>query len=319
MAARPTEPLKEEHAIKTYRYLRIGMIGAVVVLAASILIERTKVDCWQTSISAYYYTPVRAIFVGSMIAVGFSLIAYKGQTTWEDVCLNFAGMLAPIVAIAPTTDVGRCWSAVPSPLPVTQDGSLANWVVTNIDNNYYALLIAGAFGLLVASIVAMVMDRKASLKEKVLATVEKKVLGTTVSLGVTAVALLVGWLLISSWDDFNTRAHGYAAVLMFALLIGAIIAVAFEHRREQDTRWFRIYSAVAGGMVVGGIVIAWARIGGDHTVAVLEGYEITLFALYWLAQTTENWHERVVDAEVVDTRITGSVQVEPRSRRPTTQ
>jgi hypothetical protein len=48
------EPLKSRDVIKAYRYLRIGMIGAVLLLAVSILIERSKVDCWQRSISAYY-------------------------------------------------------------------------------------------------------------------------------------------------------------------------------------------------------------------------------------------------------------------------
>jgi hypothetical protein len=81
MAARPAKALKSQDAIKTYRYLRRGMIGAVVLLAVSIAIERSKVDCWQTSISAHYYTPVRAIFVGSMIAVGLSLVVYKGRST----------------------------------------------------------------------------------------------------------------------------------------------------------------------------------------------------------------------------------------------
>src|SRR6266705_2138388 len=125
MAARPAKALEEQDVIKTYRYLRIGMIGAVVLLAVSIAIERSKVSCWQTSISAYYYTPVRAIFVGTMIAVGLVLIVYKGRRPGEDVCLNFAGMLAPVVAVAPTTDVGKCWSIAPSPLPIRADGSLA--------------------------------------------------------------------------------------------------------------------------------------------------------------------------------------------------
>ena len=129
MARRTAEPLKSQDAIKTDRYLRIGMIGAVVLLAASIAIERSKVDCWQTSISAYYYTPVRAIFVGTMIAVDLALIVYKGRSGREAVCLNYAGMLAPAVARVPTTDVGTCWSVQPSPLPVEDDGSLAQWVV----------------------------------------------------------------------------------------------------------------------------------------------------------------------------------------------
>lgn len=118
MGARQPEQLKPQDVTKTYNYLRIGMIGAVVLLAASIIWERLKVDCWPTSISAYYYTPVRAIFVGSMIAVGLSLIVYKGRTPLEDTFLNFAGMLAPVVAIAPTTDIGSCWSIAPSPLPL---------------------------------------------------------------------------------------------------------------------------------------------------------------------------------------------------------
>ncbi len=49
---RAPEKLGSRDAIKTYRYLRVAMVGAVLLLAASIAIERSKVDCWQTSISA---------------------------------------------------------------------------------------------------------------------------------------------------------------------------------------------------------------------------------------------------------------------------
>ena len=35
-------------AITTYRYLRISMVMAVVVLAVSVGLERAQVDCWQT-------------------------------------------------------------------------------------------------------------------------------------------------------------------------------------------------------------------------------------------------------------------------------
>jgi hypothetical protein len=293
MAVRAAEPLRSQDAIKTYRYLRIGMIGAVVLLAASIAIERSKVDCWQTSISAYYYTPVRAIFVGAMIAVGLALIVHKGRSPGEDVCLNFAGMFAPVVAVAPTTDVGRCWSVPPSPLPVRDDGSLADWVVTNIDNNIYALLIAGGIGLSVAAITAMVVNRS------VRAPIQQGERGTRVSLAVTGVVLLFGWWLIQNWDDFNTRAHGYAAVLMFVFLIGAIIAKVVEHWSDRDKGWFRVYAAVAVLMVVGGILIPTTRIFDEHTVFALEAYEIVFFAFYWIVQTVENWNEKVLDSEPV--------------------
>jgi len=290
VAGKPAQPLKSQDAIKTYRYLRIGIIGAVVLLAASIGIERSKVNCWQTSISAYYYTPVRAIFVGTLIAVGLSLIVYKGRTPLEDICLNFAGMFAPVVAVAPTTDVGHCWSIAPTPLPIENGGSLANWVLTNIHNNFYALLIAGAIGLAVALILAMAVKRtvKAPLQ------VDR---GTSLSLLVTGLVLLLGWWLIKNWSDFNTRAHGFAAVLFFVFLILAIVVKSVEHRRRRNQAWFWIYATVAVVMILGAAILPTTRIFGDHTVFALEAYEITLFAIYWIFQTKENWSEGVVGSE----------------------
>lgn len=273
-------------ARKTYRYLRVGMIGAVVLLAVSIGIERSKVDCWQTSISAYYYTPVRAIFVGAMMAVGLSLIVYKGRG-WEDLCLNAAGMLAPLVAVAPTTDVGVCWSIAPLPKPKNADGELALWVTTNIDNNVLALLITGAIGLVAAVVIAIIVKMGARRK------VEWE-RGTAISLGVTAAGLAAVWWLLGNWDDFDSRAHGFAAVLMFVFLTLAIVAQAASHRDERDRPWFWIYAAIAVLMVAGGALIALTRVFGDHTVFALEAYEIALFAIYWGAQTAENWDERVV-------------------------
>ena len=289
----PAQQLTEDHAIKTYRYLRIGMIGAVVLMAVSIAIERSKVDCWQTSISAYYYTPVRAIFVGAMMVVGFSLIVYKGRPNGEDMCLNFAGMLAPVVAVAPTTDVGDCWSVEPDLLPVRPDGTLAKWVVDNIDNNFNALLIAGAVGLGIALFLAFAVNK--GNVGKTVSTVKDQG-DTSVSLGLTAIALLVGWWLSENWSDFYTRAHGWAAVLLFLFLIGAIIVKVLEYGSEAERRWRAIYAAVAVGMVLGGILIVTTRMFGRHTVFALEAWEIVLFAIYWIVQTVEKWDEKVIDA-----------------------
>jgi hypothetical protein len=297
MAAERTAKLKSRDAIKTYRYLRIGMIGAVVLLAASIAIERGKVHCWQTSISAYYYTPVRAIFVGGMIAVGLSLIVIKGRGLWEDNCLNLAGILAPVVAVAPTTDVGRCWSVQPNPLPINADGSLTHWVVTNIDNNFNALLVAGVIGL-TAAVVIVILEKRGML-----GSAEEVEPGTIPSLLVTASGLMIGWWLFLNWHNFNTRAHGFAALFMFVALIGAVGGKAREHQAGQTTAYFRLYAAVAAVMVIGGVVIAALRIGGAHTVLVLEAFEILLFAVFWLVQTVENWNEEVADPPTTETAL----------------
>ncbi|WP_130388544.1 hypothetical protein [Kribbella sp. VKM Ac-2569] len=76
------------YSIKTYRYLRMAMPAMIVLLAAALVIEWAKTDphCLQTSISAYYYTPVRAIFVGSLITIGVCMVVLKGNTEPEDIC-----------------------------------------------------------------------------------------------------------------------------------------------------------------------------------------------------------------------------------------
>jgi hypothetical protein len=321
MAQEPAESLKldKEDAIKTYRYLRIGVIGAVVALGVSIFYEWSQVDfrCYQTSISAYYYTPVRAIFVGSMIVVCFALIVYKGRGPAEDVCLNFAGLFAPVVAVAPTTDVGQCWSRRPHPVPVFESGELAPWLVANINNNIKTLLWTGLAGLILALILVIVVNAKNSKEERkperlvrgVEAAFKKHEKGTWLSLILTGLLLGIGWLLLLFWDDFYTQAHGYAAMLFFAFLWGAIVANVKRHwsqeKAQKGTFWanlkgqdslFKWYALVALAMAVGFIVLFPAfRLAGKHTVFWLEAWEILWFLVYWILQTAEKWDEEISD------------------------
>src|SRR5262245_39332576 len=102
----------EPFAVKTYRYLRLSIVVVVLSLMASVLIERAHVSCWNESISAYFYTPVQLMFVGALIAIGVSLVAIKGCTDGEDVLLNLAGVLAPIVAFVPTSPPANACSSV---------------------------------------------------------------------------------------------------------------------------------------------------------------------------------------------------------------
>ena len=272
-------------AVKTYRYLRISMVGAVGLLAASIAIERSEVDCWQTSVSAYYYTPVRAIFVGVLLAIGLCLIVIKGSTTWEDATLNAAGMFAPVVAVVPTTDVGTCWSQEPGRFPVTDDG-VADWVIANIDNNIGALLVTGIAGLIVAAVIASIATRSVG------AVAEVGDVGMRLGLLAAMVFLLVGAAAFVWWDDFATRAHGLAAVLMFLFLALAVGGNAWERRNDPTARtYFLLHAGIAVAMIA--VPVALFPFGSSwaHMVLVLEAVEITLFAVFWLAQTREYWNE----------------------------
>ena len=98
--------------VKTYRYLRIAMVLLVLMLAASVLREAAAVgfDCAQKSLSAYYSPPARGVFVGALVAIGACLVVIKGSTDVEDVLLNIAGMLMPVVAFVPTPYEAACSS-----------------------------------------------------------------------------------------------------------------------------------------------------------------------------------------------------------------
>ena len=71
-------------AIKSYRYLRLSIVVIVAALMLSVLLEVIHAGYWQESISAYYYTPTHAIFVGGLVAIGVALIAVKGSTDLEE-------------------------------------------------------------------------------------------------------------------------------------------------------------------------------------------------------------------------------------------
>jgi hypothetical protein len=278
--------LEDSAAIKTYRYLRISMVGVVVLLAASIVIERSNAGCWQTSVSAYYYTPVRAILVGGLMAIGLSLIVIKGTTTFEDASLNVAGMMAPVVAVVPTTDVGACWSVTPAVEPVDQTGELEQWVIANIDNNIVALLIAGIGGLVVAAVIASIATGN------VRAVAEVGEPGTRLGLLGALLLLFAGALVYIAWDDFDTRAHGIAAVAMFFFPALAVGGNAYQNRHHADTvGYFRWYAALAVSMIAVPIVMFPFGSSWDHMVLVPEATEIVLFALFWLVQTHEHWNE----------------------------
>ena len=274
----------DDSAIETYRYLRIGMVGTVLLLTVSVVIERTKVGCWQTSVSAYYYTPVRAIFVGGLLALGLALLVIKGRTPFEDICLNIAGMLAPIVAAIPTTDVGKCWSVEPGPSPTTKTGGFAGWTAANIDNNLRSLLIAGFTGLVVAALIATVKERSATA----VFTLGKRSL--RVGLAVTLVFLVAGFALFEGFgEDFTRRAHGASAVLMFAFLALAVGSNVRHHKTlEGDQKYVVPYGIICVLMVVSAGLFAthW-----NHKVLAIEILEIALFAAFWSVQTYEHWHD----------------------------
>lgn len=100
----PTARSPEDTLVHSYLYLRraIGVIGTAlpaVLIIGKLLVQGGGL---QDSISAYFYTDMRGVFVGSMCAVGAFLLSYRGFDAIDDIAGNLAGVAAIGVGLFPT-------------------------------------------------------------------------------------------------------------------------------------------------------------------------------------------------------------------------
>jgi hypothetical protein len=264
-------------AVKTYRYVRLSMIALVLGLAAAVVVERLKVHpgCFQHSISAYYYTPVRGMFVGGLLGISVCLVALRGNNDLEDALLNLAGMLAPVVALVPTPNQGSCSSS-----PGAGGDRTAN-----VYNNMTALFVLGAVGL-VATVWLLAKEDAPPRSHWVGAAF--------------AITLWVAAVLVFAFarDFFLRNAHYTAAITMFAGIFAVVVRNALGFHRKQVAKgeptpppYANRYAVIAGLMVAGaGAMAVWnLTVGWDHAVLFIEGTLIALFGTFWVIQTEELW------------------------------
>lgn len=93
----------ESQITDTYQFMRIGMgVLALVFPFAMVLVGWGLMRIAPlTSLSAYYHSNMRDVFVGVLCAIGFCLFLYKGFSQREDFALNLAGALAVGIASFP--------------------------------------------------------------------------------------------------------------------------------------------------------------------------------------------------------------------------
>jgi hypothetical protein len=261
----PQAHVLQDYAIKTWRYLRLAMIGLVIALAAAVVYEvaRRGADCVQTSISAYYYTPARAIFVGALIAIGACLICLRGSRDWEDILLNVAGMLAPVVALVPTPEPGACAWPPGAPADPTP----------NVENNITAVLVVGIVAFVALAVLSWRHEERRPAR-----------LGYVAAVALWAIALLV---FVVERKAFVDHGHLVSAVVMF----GCIIAVAFINaisfkQKQGDPNAGNRYSFVGLAMLT---VLPLYLFGGKYHVLLAEIDALVLFAIFWIIQTQELW------------------------------
>ena len=270
----PDRELQREeqgYAVKTWRYLRVAMIALAAGLLVSIVYEIGDEGwgCVQTSISAYYYTPVHGYFVGALLSIGVCLFCLKGSTEREDVLLNLAGMFALIVALVPIADPDACAS-------VLRDDAAR---YDSIENNVTALIAVALAALIFIVFLGGQDDKDRGRPTHI---------GLLIAGGLLVVTGLVFWL---ARDRFVGSAHLTAAVLMFVCIFFAVCSNALQAGRRPRKSWTRnLYFGVAAAMIVSvlGFGIA-CLVDWDHRVLAIEAALIILFAVFWVVQTVELW------------------------------
>jgi hypothetical protein len=276
----------------SYRLLRLSVVALALLLATSLALEIARRGGEQLgSISAYYYSPVRSVLVGSLVAIAPALIAIKGRRGWEDALLDIAGMVVPLVAVVPAsrtlgTDV--CGPNLERCIPPELEPA--------VENNVTSLLVVGAAALLFA------WWSRGRIRERTTA------LGLVAATGVWLASTLWFWL---GRDSFLAQAHYVAAIVFF----GLVAAVAFLNGRQAPgrlnvpvlapIRYGQAYRAI-GGLMVATILVAIVLFAGNtfiglelwfSTTFLIEAVLLGLFVTFWIFQTAENWDEEAVEEQ----------------------
>lgn len=89
----------------SYKLLRkaVGVIGValpMLLVTAKYILEGPGI---QSSLSGYYYTVMRDVFVGSLWAIAIFLMAYNGPDKKDDLAGNFACLFAIGLSVFPTS------------------------------------------------------------------------------------------------------------------------------------------------------------------------------------------------------------------------
>jgi hypothetical protein len=292
------DPHPGRWAAKTYNYLRLGMLVAVAALGYSIVKEYRQpgTHCFLGSISGYYHTPARPIFIGAMVAIGFALIVIKGRTAIEDGFLTLAGIMAPIVAFIPTSDdkEGVCRQDMLDIRHYQPAADLdTSFVGATINNNLHTLVFAGYVAVVLVVIAFLIRGVPGSPAES------KGLFWINVAGGL-ALALM-GSILLRWAYDWVLEGHAKAAVLMFGFLaLAAITNSVLGFVRGDTSKLYALtYGLVGAAMITSGIVFLVLQLRDQagpsgHSVLIIEFVEISLFAIFWGAQTLERWNQTVM-------------------------
>lgn len=300
-------------ALRTYTAIRLGVVAVIVALGFAVWREivNSPDECVQRSLSAYYYTPVRPVFVGALLVIGFAMIVMWGKTAAEDAALNLAGLLLTVVALVPTLDANYCSlpKSIRGKVPDTATRSIADDDLiranaASVTRSFTALLFVVTVILLAIAVAGVMVHRRAAATRR---ATEPAASAYAVTWGLAAVAVVIYYLLFQDADNpasaFNHSVHSWSANIAVGLIIVAVALAAFEKSRGDDPtsrKWVWFYGVVAAAMVLVAVVIkagdslglfsGWDWVD-DHATFLVEAILIALIGIFWTLQTIDRRNE----------------------------
>ena len=98
-----SEPDSKKQLVISYLILRraVGLLGVMLPISMVLSTWLTDIEIQET-ISHFYYTPMRDVFVGTLCTIGLFLFSYNGYTKIEKYAGTVACICAVGVALIPT-------------------------------------------------------------------------------------------------------------------------------------------------------------------------------------------------------------------------
>lgn len=297
---------EDTHAL-TYSWLRwlLALLpGVLFIVTVGTAVAQGELE---GSISAYYWGPVRDVFVGVMIAIAALLVAYQGATTMEDYNLNGAGFYAVFVALVPT--------GLAENLENLRAGADASEEGISPDLFVWSLRISLTVVVLLA-VVLVGHELRSTERIRRLLTGDRFTRAFVLVTFATLLAFL-GLVMAQLWGPraaevrmrglaelpvlrsvpfLNSLSiHDLAAILLLCALIAAVWSHAWprtaagegEQLRAVDVSRLPAYQAIFFAMLAGPVVawVASAAFAPGHVVIFLEWWVIALFCTFWVVET----------------------------------
>jgi hypothetical protein len=294
-------------ALRTYTAIRMGVVVVIASLGWAVYREIANAPghCVQRSLSAYYYTPVRPVFVGALLVIGFVMAVMWGMTFVEDAALNLAGLLLTVVALNPTLDATYCnvtksiaGGTVPhDPTKDVPDTDLINANAATISRGIFSLLVVLTVLLVVIAVTAMRVYRNAEDDRK---PTEEAVKGYAATWLLAAAAVVVYWLLFwgaNNWpmppweaegdsvnesSSFYHQVHSWSANLAVALVFVAVVSAAWgkvrsggPHEKWWKVRTWRIWTntwAILYGVCAFAMAVTAIVLKGGDAIGIYSGW-----------------------------------------------